>query len=143
MDLVKNLLKIHCSYTFPPDVRCSTDVWSLLAAWTSGSLQSSGLWMFSSYRTSVSCVLGRGSLIHSGRSSDDCRTSGRICASGGPTLSGHLTYHVHLCIPNGLLSTPTIYIYTFPFHGIGLTVHFELAKNTPHSLSLSFTYTKS
>ena len=34
---------------------------------------------------------------------------------------------------------PTTYIYTFPFHGIRLTIHLEPIKNTPHSLSHSST----
>ena len=33
----------------------------------------------------------------------------------------------------------TTYIYTSPFHGIRLTIHFEPIKNTPHSLSHSST----
>ena len=105
-------------------------------------LRSSVLRMSGPARTSVSCTLGCGSHSHSGRSSDDCQTSGPICASGRPTFSGRPAHPVHLRFSKRSL-LPTTYIYTFPFHGIGLTVHFEPIKNTPHSLSLSFIHTKS
>ena len=91
-------------------------------------LRSSVLRMSGPARTSVSCTLGCGSHFHSGRSSDDCRTSGPICASG-PIL-----------YPKRSL-LPTTYIYTSPFHGIRSTIHLEPIKNTPHSLSLSHSST--
>ena len=75
-----------------------------------------------------------GHTFHSGRSSDDCRTSGPIWASGRPTFSGRPA----ILYPKRPLF-PTTYIYTLPFHGIGLTIHFEPHKNTPHSLSHSST----
>ena len=43
MDLVKNLLKGYYLYTLPSDVRCSTDVRSLLIARTSGHFRTSGV----------------------------------------------------------------------------------------------------
>ena len=75
-----------------------------------------------------------GHTFHSGRSSDDCRTSGPIWASGRPTFSGRPA----ILYPKRSLF-PTTYIYSLPFHGIGLTIHLEPIKNTPHSLSHSST----
>ena len=138
---MKNLLKVA---TLPSDVRCSTDVRSFLIARTSGHFRTSDtsttetflrmsgtlrtsdtftsealLRMSGPARTSVSCTLGCGSHFHSGRSSDDCRTSGPICASGRPTFSGRPA----ILYPKWSLF-PTTYIYSLPFHGIGLTIHF-------------------
>ena len=156
MDLVKNLLKSYYFYTLPSDVRCSTDVRSFLIARMSGHVQTSGVPQqkhfygcpepsgrptLSHQKHSYGCPapLGRpypvhwivGHTFHSGRSSDDCRTSGPIWASGRPTFSGRPA----ILYPKRSLF-PTTYIYTLPFHGIGLTIHFEPHKNTPHSLSL-------
>ena len=78
-----------------------------------------------------------GHTFHSGRSSDDCRTSGPIWASGRPTFSGRPA----ILYPKRSLF-PTTYIYSLPFHGIGLTIHFEPPQEHS-SLSLSFIHTKS
>ena len=98
-------------------------------------LRSSVLRMSGPARTFVSCTLGCGSHFHSGWSSDDCRTSGPICASGRPTFSGRPAHPV----PQTVTFTHHLYIYTSPFHGIRLNIHFEPIKNTPHSLSHSST----
>ena len=154
---MKYLLKSCYLYTLPSDVRCSTDVRSFLIARTSGHFRTSDtsttetfLRMSGTLRTSdtftteaflwMSGLLGRpypvhwivGHTFHSGRSSDGCRTSGPICASGRPTFSGRPAYPV----PKTVTFTHHLYIYTFPFHGIRLTIHLEPIKNTPHSLSL-------
>ena len=163
MDLVKNLLKSYYLYTLLSDVRCSTDVQSFLIARTSGHFRKSDtsttetiLRMsrtlrrptLSHQKHSYGCpaLLGRpylvhwivGHTFHSGRSSDDCRTSGPIWASGHPTFSRRPA----ILYPKRSLFLTT-YIYSLPFHGIGLTIHLEPHRNTPHSLSLSFIHTKS
>ena len=50
-----------------------------------------------------------GHTFHNGRSSDDCRTSGPICASGRPTFFGR---PAHL-VPQTFTFTHHLYIYLF------------------------------
>ena len=162
MDLVKNLLKSYYFYTLPSDVRCSTNVRPLpdvRHSTTEAFLRMSGTLRMSDTFTTEAFLrtsgpsgrpcsgcpaqLGRpypvhwvvGHTFHSGWSSDGCRTSGPICASRCPTFSGRPAPPV----PQTVSSTHHLYIYTFPFHGIRLTIHFEPLKNTPHSLSHSST----
>ena len=77
-------------------------------------------WLIYSQRPDDRCLSDvRTYLCH--RTSGVVRTSDLSCALKCPKRSLFHTY----------------YIYTSPFHGIRLTIHFELAKNTLHSLSLN------
>ena len=132
MDLVKNLLKGYYLYTLPSDVRCSMDVRSFLIARTSGHFRTSGVpqqkhfygcpelsgrptlsQQKHSYRCPAPLVRPYpvhwivGHTFHSGRSSNDCRTSGPIWASGRPTFSGRPAHPV----PKTVTFTHHLYIY--------------------------------
>ena len=160
MDLVKNLLKSHLFYTLPSDVRCSTDVRSFLIARTSehfrtsdtsttetflrmsGILRTSDTFTSEAFlrmsgpaRTSVSCTLDCGSHFSQWpvvRWLSDVRTHLGLRTSDVLRTPGHP-------VPQTVTSSHHLYIYTFPFHGIRLTIHLEPIKNTPHSLSHSST----
>ena len=78
-----------------------------------------------------------GHTFHSGRSSDDCRTSGPICASGRPTFSGRPAHPV----PQTVTFTHHLYIYlSLPRDKVD---HSLWASQEHSSHSLSFIHTKS
>ena len=75
----------------------------------SGHLQTFDHRLTGTFRTTDGCVLIRGLWSSSDKMTDVCRTSGRICATGRPVLSGRPTSIVHLSGSNGYFYTSTIY----------------------------------